>query len=262
MRTISGLMLSSLAFLCLAGCAAVEGNRFNPYIQSKLASSRGTSDEQTAALQFLGGHTMTLQAEAAHRRNWKEEVYPVVFGDRAASNEILVFLDYASPESQRIWQEVLKASRMMDASRNKIVVFGNSREKYGTELMGGGIWVSYNRPQQAMEYFTYTLSQWNDIKARQIRQRGRAVPFVYEYDATASSTEKPILYAFLEKARPPVSAKILPDIVKYSYDAGNVNLYQAVDASRYYGVQRLPAVVVNERPLSTVTAQTIVSALK
>ncbi len=262
MRNISGCMLVSLALLCLAGCATVEGNRFNPYVQSKLASSRGTSDEQAAALKFLGAHAMTMQAEAEYRKHWKEEVYPVVFGNKAANNEILVFLDYASPESQRVWQEVLKASRMIDGSRSKIVVFGNSREKYGTELMGGGIWVASNRPKQALDYFTFTLSRWNDVKARQVRQRGRSVPFVYEYDATASATEQPILYSFLEKVRPPVPAKELPDIVKYSYDAGNVNLYQAVDASRYYGVKKLPAVVINEHPLSNVTAQAIVGALK
>ncbi len=262
MRSIFCWMLSSLALLCLAGCATVEGNRFNPYVQSKLASSRGISDEQAAALKSLGAHAMTMQAEAGYRKHWKEEVYPVVFGNKTANNEILVFLDYASPESRRVWQEVLKASRMIDGSRSKIVVFGNSREKYGTELMGGGIWVSVNRPRQALDYFSYTLSRWNEVKARQARQRGRAVPFVYEYDATASPTEQPILYSFLEKVRPPVPAGDLPDVVKYSYDAGNVNLYQAVDAARYYGVKKLPAVVVNEQPLSSVTAQAIVSALK
>ena len=51
--------------------------------------------------------------------------------------------------------------------------------------------------------------------------------------------------------------------VGYCYDAGNVNMYQAAQLSRYYGVKTLPAVIVDGRLLQDdPDADDILSALK
>lgn len=249
-----------VAFFSSTGCAGVQGNKYNPYVQAHLPRAE-VSSESLALLGAMGARPSTIQEEASHRKTWKEEVYPVVFGNRKSANEVLVFLDYAAPDSERVWQEVVRASRQLNARTSKIVVFGNSKEKYGTELMGGGIWMVWNRPEQAMEYYTYTLNRWNSVKARQ-RQQGRVKPFTYEYDATAMPTDQPILYTYLGTLRPPVPGKSQVEMVRYSYDAGSVNMFQAVSAARDYGVKSLPAVVVNDVLISNPTAEKIVSAAK
>ena len=51
-------------------------------------------------------------------------------------------------------------------------------------------------------------------------------------------------------------------VAKYCYDAGNVNLYQAEQISKYYGIKALPAVVVDGQHLSSVSAGSILKALQ
>ena len=113
-----------------------------------------------------------------------------------------------------------------------------------------------------MPYLTYALGQWNKVKAEQQSSRGRSVPFQNEYDATAKSTDYPIHYAYLSRLRPPVPASQELNVAKYCYDAGNVNLYQAEQIAKYYGIKSLPAVIVDGQPLSSVSAATILKALQ
>ena len=139
MRFVTAIpVILTAGLLGSTGCASAEGNRYNPYLQSRLPAL-GLNGESEEIARALGGKASSLQDEAAHRKNWKEEVYPVVFGNRKASNEVLVFLDYANPESRRVWAEVVAASRKLDPKNSKIVVMGKSSEPYGTELMGGEI---------------------------------------------------------------------------------------------------------------------------
>ena len=51
-------------------------------------------------------------------------------------------------------------------------------------------------------------------------------------------------------------------VAQYVYDAGNVNLFQASEAAKYYSVKRLPAVVVDGRVLSSPSASAITGAVK
>lgn len=51
-------------------------------------------------------------------------------------------------------------------------------------------------------------------------------------------------------------------MAQYVYDAGNVNLFQASEAAKYYSVKRLPAVVVDGRVLSSPSASAITGAVK
>lgn len=249
--------------LLLMGCGATTvggGNKYNPYVQSRLPGGN-MDEEKSKMLKDMGASASSLQDEVKYRPHWKEEVYPVVFGDRKSSNEVLVFLDYAAPQSEAVWREVVKATKQMNPQTTKVVVLGKNSEKYGTELTGGGIWASYKRPKAALQYFTDTLTRWNTVKAQQGR-KGKPRAFVYEYDATVDSTDQPILYAFLSKVQPPVPDKEHVDIVRYAYDAGNVNLFQAVSASQHYGVKNFPAVVVNGSVISQPTAQKIADAVK
>ena len=277
-----GLLMTMLcAAMLLAGCGAGSGghaaggavslsptvqngntNQYNPHLHQNMPNMRSATAEGAAMLQKMGGSVPTIEGEAAHRPQWKHEVYPVVFGDPTAPHEVLVLLDFAAPQSEKVWQAVVDASRSLSPQQCKIAVFANSKESYGTDLMGLAIWITHSRPGQAMPYLTYALGQWNKVKAEQKSTRGRAVPFQNEYDATVKNTDYPIHYAYLSHLRPPVPASQELSVARYCYDAGNVNLYQAEQISRYYGIKNLPAVIVDGQALSSVSAASILKALQ
>lgn len=256
--TLLSLCLALL--LCSPDSLAYAKNRYNPYMQQKLPGPLH-SDESMKILSTLGGHPTTIQDEASHRPHWREEIYPVVFGNKTAPGEVLVFLDYASPESAAVWREVVKAAASLNPQTSKIVVFGNSKEHYGTELMGGGIWMSYSRPAKAMDYITYSLDNWNRAKKRQ-QQNGVQRRFVYDVDSSFDTGALPILPAYLETLQPPLSTEAQARMVDDAYEAGNINMFQAMTASQHYKANTLPAVVVNGRLLQNPTAASIVSAAK
>ena len=236
-------------------------NVFNPYLHDQLPNTRLMSAEAAQMLGKLGARHQSIEGEAAYRRHWRQELYPVVFGDPKAPHEILVLLDFAAPQSEKVWQAVAEASRSLSPQQCKIVVFGNSRENYGTDLLGLALWISYSRPGQAMPYLSYALERWNAVKAEQKRS-GSVKPFTNEYDATAKATDFPIHYGYLSRLRPPVPARDELTVAKYCYNAGNVNMYQTVQLCRYYGVKSLPAVVADGKVLGQVSARAIVDAVK
>lgn len=236
-------------------------NAFNPYMQAKLPNTRELTAEGQQMLGAMGGAVPTIEGEAAYRGNWREEIYPVVFGERTAPHEILVLLNFSSPRSAEVWKAVVKASRSLSPQQCKIAVFGNSTENYGTDLMGLAIWIAHSRPGQAMPYLTYALDRWNDVKAAQ-RRAGNVKTFKNEYDATANATDYPIHYGYLSRLRPPVPAADELEVAKYCYNAGNVNMYQTTQLCRYYGVSELPAVIVDGKPLGKVSADAILKALR
>lgn len=242
--------------------APAGANVFNPWMKNTLPNTRELSAEGRIMVGSMGGAAQSIQREAAHRAHWREEVYPVVFGDKQAPHEIIVLLDFADPDSEKVWAQVRKAARSLSPEQAKIVAFGNSRENYGTDLMGLAIWISYSRPAQAMPYLDYALQSWNTVKAAQRKTRGKAVPFRTEYDATAKASDFPIHYSYFSRLNPPIPAAQQPDVARYCYDAGNVNMYQASQLASYYGVKRLPAVIVDGRILDTPDAGDITAALK
>ncbi|MEG2172883.1 MAG: hypothetical protein RRY29_06450 [Desulfovibrionaceae bacterium] len=257
------LVAVGLLCVCFAGCSFAGGNtnRYNPHVQSRLPITAPPA-EVAQSMEQLGGKNTTIQDEASHRKYWKEELYPIVFGDKKAPNTIMVLLDYAAPQSQRVWSDVVQAAARLDPHKVQVVVFGNSKEQYGTELMGYGIWVSIMRPKQAMSYYSYTLAQWNDVKSRQKAAKGKARPFQYEFDGTAGETERPFVYNFIDKLSPPLPEKQQPDVTKYAYDAGNINMFQAVEVAKYYGITSLPAIIVNDVVLKQVSVTAIVHAVQ
>lgn len=274
-----GFLLTILcATMLVAGCASGSkatgtvdlptavhngnANQYNPHMNASTPNMRTPTPEGAAMLQKMGGSVPTIEGEAAHRAHWKQEIYPVVFGSPTAPHEILVLLDFAAPQSQKVWQAVVDASHSLSPQQCKIAVFANSKEHYGTDLMGLGIWIVHSRPGQAMPYLTYALEQWNAVKAGQKSTRGHSVPFQNEYDATVKNTDYPIHYTYLSKLRPPVPASQELNVAKYCYDAGNVNLYQAEQISKYYGIKNLPAVVVDGKVLAAVSTGGILKALQ
>lgn len=258
--TFTLLNLCLALFFCMVSEHALAKNRYNPYIQQKLPTPLH-DDESLAILKALGGTPTTIQDEVSERKHWREEIYPVVFGNKTAPGEILVFLDYASPESAPLWAEVVKAAASLNPQTNKIVVFGNSKEHYGTELLGGGIWISYTRPAKTLEYFTYSLEHWNTAKKRQ-HQQGLQRPFVYDIDTSFDIGILPILPAYLDGMTPPVSTEAQAYVLDTAYEAGNVNMFQAMAAAQQYKVENIPAVVVNGRLLPNPTAAAIIKAVK
>lgn len=256
------MMCTVLCLWSTDACATTsEAHAFDPYMRTQLPDSRVVGNEDSKLLQHLGARSQTLQGEAAHRPQWRSEVYPVVFGKARAPQEILVLLDFSSPQSLAVWQAVVQASHSLSAATTKIVVFGKSGESYGTDLLGLAIWLSHSRPGQAIPYLTYALQRWNAVKQGQ-RAQGYEKRFTKAYDATLRSTDYPIHYAWFSRVRPPVPAGQELALSRYCYDAGNVNMYQAVQVSRYYGVEHFPAVIVNGRVLGRVTAQDIVKAIQ
>lgn len=269
------ISLWSICMLCvglmLAGCAAQDtpsgqmalnaaatdgkANAFNPYLQQVLPNTRGLSSEGRA----FGGTSVAIEAEVAHRPHWREELYPVVFGRTTAPHEILVVIDFAKPQSRTVWYAVEQATRSLSPEQCKVVVFAKNSENYGTDLMGLTIWNIWARKGQAMSCLGQMLNAWHEAKAAQ-RSAGSAKNFNNEYDS-AVGNGYPIHYNWLMKLRPPVSDNDELRIVRYSYDAGNVNMYQAVQVMRYYGIASLPAVLVDGKTIRKITSDSIVNAL-
>ena len=262
-RALLAVLLACLG-LCLTPKAALAdgpAHVFDPSMQQVLPEGRAMSGQEMQMLKSLGARSQSLQGEAAHRPHWREEVYPIVFGKAGAAQEILVLLDFAAPASLKVWQAVQEAARSLSPSSCKIVVFGKSAENYATDLLGLGIWLAHSRPGQAMSYFGHALQRWNAVKAGQ-RAQGAVKPFVQAYDATLKPTDYPIHYAYFSQIRPPVPAGQELALSRYCYDAGNVNMYQARQVCRVYGVQQLPAVIVNGRLLRDVSPTAILRAAR
>lgn len=260
--------------LMLAGCGSAntggtlatggspgDANVFNPYMREKLPNIRQMTNEGHQMLNSMGAGIQSIEGEAAHRKNWREEIYPVVFGERTAPHEIIVLLNFAEPESAEAWQAVVEASRSLTPAQCKIAVFDRSSENYGTDLMGLAIWIAHSRPGQAMPYLTYALEQWNRVKAEQKKQ-GKLKAFTNEYDATASAQEKPIHYNYFSMLKPPIPQSQETAVARYCYNAGSVNKYQANQICQYYGINSLPAVIVDGRELKKITSSAILDALK
>lgn len=259
----------------LAGCGSMSNgdsvaavsvssgsaNEFNPYMHSRLPNMRPLTPEGEKMMGAMGGRGQSIEGEAAHRQNWRDEIYPVVFGDKKAPGEIMVLLDFSNKESAHVWQQVVDASKSLSPASCKIVLFGRSQENYGTDLLGLAIWIAHSRPGQAMNYVTYALKSWNDAKAK-LAARGITRKFTNEYDATASASDFPIHYAYFSRLNPPIPQQQEPQVGKYCYDAGSVNMFQANQICQYYGISKLPAVIVNGKVLSNISAQSILAALK
>lgn len=266
------VFLGLLLVGCAGGSSSPQGsaalsapgggtNAFNPYMQSSLPNMRSTTGEGRQMLGNLGANVQSIEGEARHRKNWRDEIYPVLFGDKKAPHEIIVVLNFAEPACENLWKSVVAASKSLSPKQTKIVVFGKSSENYGTDLMGLAIWLSHSRPGKAMPYLSHALSRWNAVKSAQ-KSAGTLKSFTNEYDATATAHDYPIHYGYLMQLKPPVPAKQEPAVAKYCYDAGNVNMYQAVQVCQYYGVKKLPAVIVDGRVLGKVTTDAILSALR
>ncbi len=254
---------SLCALLCLLSTSsfalAGESNMFNPYINATLPSPQ-LQGENAKMAQSLGAKSSNLQSEIHYRKLWRQEVYPVVYGSPEAPKEVLVFIDYAIPQSQNLWAQVILAAKSMQPQQVKIVVFAKNSEPYGTELMGGGIWLAYAQPATALDYYSFTLQRWNAVKSA-LQSQGRQRPFIHEYDATVGS-ELPILYAYLDRVKHLVPSNQHFNIASYAFDAGNVNMYQAMLAAQEYGVHSFPAVVVNGKVIQSPNAQRILDALR
>ncbi|MBO4336008.1 MAG: hypothetical protein J5846_09295 [Desulfovibrio sp.] len=233
---------------------------FNPWRNAKLPQSRHLSKDGDTILGAMGGREQSIQGEAAHRPHWREEIYPVVFGSTGAAHEILVLLDYSEPASEKIMAEVSKAASSLNPNDTKIVVFGKNRELYGTDLTGLMIWIAYARKGQALPYLNYSLKRWNEVKAAQ-KAHGRVKTFTHEFDSTAKASDYPIHYSYLQRLTPPVSENDELTLAKYSYDAGNINMFQATQVINYFGIGKLPCVLVDGKILKAVSAKSILEAL-
>ncbi len=267
------ILLALLMFVsgCAAGAGAGAGTPsetaspksgvyiFNPFIHSRLPSSEASPEKQ-AMLKQLGGKSSNIQDEVAKRPRWREEVYPIIFGPKSGKHEVLVFIDFSKDSSLGVWRELIAAKDKMNPKDTTVAVFGVSGEKYGTELMGCGIWVSYAYPAQGMAYFNHVLTSWDAAKKAQVKKYGKAKNFVYEYDSVSSDDEQPFIYSFMNKFKLPDGD--LTEVIKYGFDAGNVNAFEARNVAANYGVKTFPGIVVDGAALKNPKASDILKALK
>jgi hypothetical protein len=153
-----------------------KANLFNPFLRQSLPNLRAGSPEAVAMINQLGGKVTSIEGEAAYRPQWKTEVYPVVFGDPKAPHEVLVLLDFAAPDSARVWRAASEAAR---SCRRPVqdCRFCQQQRILRHGLMGMAIWIVHNRPGQAMPYLTYALERWTaSRRAEKGPRQGRALP--------------------------------------------------------------------------------------
>lgn len=254
------------ACVCLSSAPALAdgaaAGAFNPYVQKEFPSSFTPKGQSAKILQALGGAPQSILTDTAYRPHNREELYPVLFGDKKAPHEILVFLDFSEPSSVSVWKAVRKAMSSLSPSQARVVLLANNSEPYGMDLTGLVIWASYSRSQaQAVDCLTWALDRWNEVKSRQ-KKAGKVHRFVSEYDAVAAPTDDPLVFQGMSRLNPPVPSGQQCDVADYVYEAGNVNLFQAAEAAKYYGVKHLPAVVVDGKVLSSPSAGAIAGAAK
>ena len=252
----------AMALACLALLAGIpaeapcaDAQAFDPYLHSEFPNSRKPKGEAAEMLRKLGGRPHDIAAEAGWRRHWREEVYPVLFGDPKAPHEILVMIDFASPKTRAVWGAVKGAMARLNPSQAKVVLFSDSSELYAYDMTGLVLWANINRRGKGAETLDWALAAWDKAKAK---KRGKK--FISEYDSVSSRTELPMVFQGMRRLG--VSEAEECKVADYAYEAGTVNMFQTGQAKRYYGVKSLPAVVVDGRVMDQPSADAIVKAVQ
>ncbi len=258
----AGLVLG-LALCCqpAVSMAGSDANAFNPYAGKELPSSRTPKGDEAGILKAIGGRPRSIAADTAYRQHGRQELYPCLWGDIRAPHEVLVLLDFASPDSRPLWKAVTDAVKRTSPDRARVVLFGKSGETYGTDLTGMAIWAARERQGQAMEYVSWALRRWDEVKEAQ-RKMGTLRPFRDEYDAVAGRRDYPMTFMAMTRFKPAVPDAEQSDIARYAYDAGNVNMFQASEVCTYYGVERVPALVVDGVVYTSMSADRLAGLLK
>ena len=252
----------AMALACLAMLAGspaeapcADAQAFNPYLHSDFPTSRKPKGEAAEMLKKLGARAQSIAAEAGWRRHWREEAYPVLFGDPKAPHEILVMIDFASPKTRAVWAAAKGAMAKLDPAKAKIVLFSDSDELYAYDMAGLVLWANINRKGKGPETLDWALDAWDKAKAK---KRGKK--FISEYDSVTSRTELPMVFQGMRRLGVPETEEC--SVADYAYEAGNVNMFQTGQAKRYYGVKSLPAVVVDGRVMDSPSADAIVKAVQ
>ena len=158
----AGILAACVCFGSVSVSAAgPEAGAFNPYVQKTFPSSFTPKGKSAQILNALGGEPQSILTDTAYRPHNREELYPVLFGDRRAPHEILVFLDFSEPSSATVWKAVRKAMSSLSPSQARVVLLASNREPYGMDMTGLVIWASYSRsPEQAADCLTWALDRW------------------------------------------------------------------------------------------------------
>lgn len=243
------LCLAAGLFLSQGGALAADANAFNPYTGKPMPTARVVKGEDVKILRAIGAKPRSIATDAAHRPHWREELYPVLQGSMTAPHEVLVVLDMASPKARTVWARVSEVAKATAPEKARFVLFGKSRELYATDLTGMAIWAARERKGQAMDYVSWALRRWDEIKAGQ-KAQGRVRPFNHEYDAVVTRKDYPMAFVAMERFKPPVPARDQSELARYAYDAGNVNLFQTTEVCAYYGLKDECGVIVDGKIVS------------
>ena len=115
-------------------------------LNKSLPNTRTLSAEGMAMVQAMGADRQSIEDEAAYRPHWREEIYPVFFGNKTAPHEIIVLLDFASPDSARVWQAVRDASAKLSPADAKIAVFAKNTVPTSWAWVSGSAMSARARP--------------------------------------------------------------------------------------------------------------------
>ncbi|MDO4840185.1 MAG: hypothetical protein Q3990_05865 [Desulfovibrionaceae bacterium] len=237
-------------------------NAFNSYTGKPMPVSRVPKGDEARILSDLGGKPRSIATDTAYRANSKQELYPCLFGTPQSAHEVLAVIDFARPESKSLWAAVCGAVKKVSPAKAKVVLFGKSDEAYSIDLTGLAIWAARERSGQSMDYLTWALNRWHEIKDG-LKKRGEKRIFRHEYDAVLDKKDFPMVFTAMTKCfRPAVSEKDQSTLAKYAYEAGNVNLFQATEVIKYYDVEKLPALVVDGKVYYEMTADKLASLLQ
>ena len=98
----AGILAACVCFGSVSVSAAgPEAGAFNPYVQKTFPSSFTPKGKSAQILNALGGEPQSILTDTAYRPHNREELYPVLFGDRRAPHEILVFLIFPNLRAPR-----------------------------------------------------------------------------------------------------------------------------------------------------------------
>lgn len=258
-----GLALG-LALACHPSSALADNtpNAFNSYTGKAMPTSRAPKGDEARILNELGGKPRSIAADTAYRQHAKQELYPCLFGTPSSKHEVLFLMDFAEPASKALWASVSKAVQSASPSSAKVVLFGKSSETYAIDLAGLAIWAARERSGQSMQYLSWALSRWHEIK-HGLKQRGQSRIFRSEYDAVLNKQDYPMVFTAMTKCfKPAVSEGEQSRVAKYAYEAGNVNLFQTTEVMNFYGVKKLPALVVDGTVYYEMSADKLASLIK
>lgn len=174
-----------------SGVQNAKANAFNPYLHTSLPNLRANDAESQAMLQkwAAGQPPSKVKPRTGPSGSRKFIPYFLAIPKRRTKCwcRLRILPRRRVKRFGRRWQRPAALFRPSSARWRYLPTVRNITEPISWAWASGFL----TRPGQAMQYMTYALSRWNEVKAAQ-KKKGRVAAFNNEYDATAESSDFPI----------------------------------------------------------------------